>query len=169
VLGLTIPNTGQVPSGTKEITLVSLRTIQLYNRQRSICFDLPWLRRFAPIALAACEGEGIASGAPLESTEELEVSIVSDRAIAAVHRRFMNIAGPTDVITFDHGEIIVSAATAARHAREYGQRIEHELGLYIIHGVLHLNGHDDLVEPAAARMKETQANLLRRVLRRVPL
>ena len=140
------------------------RAIHLYNRQRAIRFDLSWLRRFAPAALAECEGEGIAPGAPLESLEEIEVSIVSDRAIAEVHRRFMNIPGATDVLTFEHGEIVISVATAARYAREYSQPVEHELGLYIIHGLLHLNGHDDLAEPAAARMKETQAALLRRVI-----
>ena len=83
------------------------RAIHLYNRQRTIRFDLPWLRRFAIVALAQCEGEGIAFGVPLESLEEIEVSIVSDRAIAGVHRRFMNIPGATDVITFEHGEIII--------------------------------------------------------------
>ena len=142
----------------------SCRVIHIYNRQRTVPFDLPWLRRFAPIALAECEGEGIAHGAPLESMEEIEVSIVSDRAIAAVHRRFMNIAGATDVLTFEHGEIIISAATAERHAREFGQRLEHELGFYIIHGILHLNGYDDLAELAASRMRETQTAILRRAL-----
>ncbi len=144
------------------------RAIYLYNRQRTTRFDLTWLRRFAAVALAECEGEGIAAGSALEAIEEIEVSIVSDRAIAAVHRRFMDIAGATDVITFEHGEIVISAATAQRHAREYGQRLEHELGLYIIHGILHLNGHDDLAEPAASRMKATQAAVLLRVLRAIP-
>ena len=144
--------------------LAAARAIHLYNRQRTIRLDMAWLRRFAPRALAECEGEGIAPGAPLESLGEIEVSVVSDRAIAVVHRRFMDVAGATDVITFEHGEIVISAATAERQAREYGQRLEHELGLYIIHGILHLNGHDDLAEPAASRMKEAQAAVLRRVL-----
>jgi len=135
--------------------------IHIYNRQRAVRFDLPWLRRLAPLALAQCEGEGNAPQSP----GEIEVSIVSDRAIAQLHRRFMNIPGATDVLTFEHGEIVISAATAARHARHYAQPIEHELGLYIIHGLLHLNGHDDRAEPAASRMRKTQAAILRRVLR----
>jgi len=141
------------------------RAIHLYNRQRTVRFDLSWLRRFAAVALGECEGEGTAPGTPLELLEEIEVSIVSDRAIAEVHRRFMNIAGATDVITFEHGEIVISAETGGRYAREYGQRLEEELGLYIIHGILHLNGYDDLEERAAARMKERQAGILGRVLR----
>jgi probable rRNA maturation factor len=152
-------------SADKKIPPAAPRAVHLYNRQRTIRFDLPWLRRFAPLALAECEGEGIAPGAPLESLEEIEISIVSDRAIAQVHRRFMDIAGATDVLTFEHGEIVISAATAARYAREYAQPLEHELGLYIIHGILHLNGHDDLAEPAASRMKAAQSAILRRVVR----
>ncbi len=74
------------------------------------------------------------------------------------------MAGATDVITFEHGEIIISAETADRYAREHGQRIEHEIGLYIVHGILHLNGYDDLEEPAAARMREKQEGVLRRAL-----
>jgi probable rRNA maturation factor len=140
------------------------RAIQLHNRQRAVRYDVAWLRRFTPIAMAQCEAAGIAPGAPLEGLEEIEVSIVSDRAIAGVHRRFMDIAGPTDVITFEHGEIIISAQTASRYAAEYGQPLEHELGLYIIHGILHLNGHDDLEEPAASRMKEAQGEILRQAL-----
>jgi probable rRNA maturation factor len=145
--------------------MAACRVIHVHNRQRTVRFDLPWLRRFAEVALAKCEGKGIAQGEPLESLEEIEVSIVSDRVIAGVHRRFMDIAGATDVITFEHGEIIIGAGTADRHARRYGQRVEQELGLYIIHGILHLNGHDDVAEPAASRMKETQAVILNRSLR----
>jgi probable rRNA maturation factor len=146
------------------VVIEKIRAIRLYNRQRTIRFDSPWLRRFAPIALAECEGEGITPGTPLELLDEIDVSIVSDRAIAAVHLRFMDIPGPTDVITFEHGEIIISAPTADRHAREHRQPLEHELGLYIIHGILHLNGYDDLSEPAASGMRKVQTALLCRVV-----
>jgi probable rRNA maturation factor len=144
------------------------RAIHLYNRQRAVRFDLSWLRRLAPLALAECVAE-TAPGAPLASLAEIEVTFVSDRAIAGVHRRFMNIPGATDVLTFEHGEIVISAPTAARYALEYAHPLEHELGLYIIHGLLHLAGHDDRAEPAAARMKKTQNAILRRVLEALPV
>jgi probable rRNA maturation factor len=123
------------------------------------------VRRVAKEALRECEAAGVAKGGALEGLAEIEVSVVSDRAIAEVHERFMSIAGATDVITFEHGEIVIGAQTAARQAREYGQGIEEELGLYIIHGLLHLNGHDDLAAPAWARMRKAQAALLARTLR----
>lgn len=141
------------------------RAIHVYNQQRKVRFELPWLRKFAGVALAECEGEGVTAGAALELLEEIEVSVVSDKVIAEVHERFMSIAGPTDVITFEHGEIVISAETAARQAGEYGQRLEVELGLYVIHGILHLNGYDDREEEAATGMRKRQGGILGRVLR----
>ena len=43
--------------------------------------------------------------------------LISDRRMSELHRRFMGIAGPTDVITFQHGEIFISTETARRQAR----------------------------------------------------
>ena len=94
------------------------RGIQVFNRQRQVRFDLGWLRKFAAVSLEECERGGLAPGSPLEGLEEIEVSVVSDRTIAAVHRRFMDIRGATDVITFEHGEIVISGETAARHAAD---------------------------------------------------
>jgi probable rRNA maturation factor len=116
------------------------------------------------MALEECEGERIGTGAPLGLLGELEVSIVSDRVIAEVHRRFMNIEGATDVITFEHGEIVISAATAERQGKEHEQRLEEELGLYIIHGILHLAGYEDVTDKDAAQMKKKQEEILDLVL-----
>jgi probable rRNA maturation factor len=146
----------------------SSRSITLANRQRKVALDLRWLREFAPVALAFCEGKGIASGAPLESIEEIEVSFVSDAVIADVHQKFMNVPGATDIITFDHGELVISAETAKRQARQFGQPLHHELGLYIIHGILHLNGYDDTTKAAAARMHKVQAAILAETLNALP-
>ena len=82
--------------------------------------------------------------------------MVSDRVIAAVHRRFMNIPGATDVITFAHGEIVLSADTAKREAAERGEALEREVLRYVVHGLLHLNGWEDAEEKEAAAMWATQ-------------
>jgi len=92
------------------------------------------------------------------------VTIISDEAIAEVHEKFMHIPGATDVITFEHGEIVISVDTAKRYAREYKQPLARELLLYIIHGLLHLNGYDDRQPVDAARMKRVQTEILRTVL-----
>ena len=75
----------------------------------------------------------------------------------------MNIAGATDVITFDHGEIHISVETAQRQAAEYFQDFEKEIMLYILHGLLHLAGHEDASDAGYAAMDLHQNELLSRV------
>src|SRR5687767_13145610 len=86
-----------------------LRMISVVNRQRRIQFDLRWLRKAASIALPICRDVSADSRFQLKDLPEISVAIVGDAAIAQVHQDFMNIPGPTDVITFEHGEIVMSA------------------------------------------------------------
>ena len=104
----------------------------------------------------------------LRALDEVEVVLVSDRTIARVHRDFMNIPGATDVITFEHGEIVMSAETAHHHAKAHGHSIEAELALYTVHGLLHLNGFEDATSRAAARMHRVQDRVLKECLAQLP-
>ncbi len=132
-------------------------------------FDLAWLRRLAVRALALCIREPAGEGrAVLHEIDTLEVAIVSDKAIAAVHEQFMHIAGATDVITFDHGEIVISADTAQQNTAQFGKSVEEELALYTVHGLLHLNGFEDNTPPAAARMRAVQRRILKACLSETP-
>ena len=142
--------------------------IHVQNRQRAVPVDLAWLRRFAEVAVEKCARESGDGRFALAQLTEVEVAIVSDRVIARVHREFMGIPGATDVITFAHGEIVMSAPTAQSHAREYGHPTGHELALYTVHGLLHLNGYEDATARAAARMHRTQDRMLRACLALVP-
>ena len=93
--------------------------------------------------------------------------LVSDKRIADIHRRFMNEASPTDVITFQHGEIFISAETAKRQAKVFRTSLDHELRLYLVHGLLHLCGLDDTTRAGAAEMKRVQEKLVARVERAI--
>lgn len=99
----------------------------------------------------------------LSQLETVEVSIVDDQTIADVHLRFMDIPGATDVITFDHGEIHVSAETARAQATEFDNGFERELMLYIVHGLLHLAGHEDATSEGRATMDTLQQSILNEV------
>ena len=138
--------------------------IHVQNRQRAVPVDLAWLRRFAELALEKCARESGDGRFALAQLAEIEVAIVSDRVIARVHREFMGIPGATDVITFAHGEIVISAPTAQAYARDYGHPTGRELALYTIPGLLHLNGYEDATARAAARMHRTQDRVLRACL-----
>ena len=134
--------------------------ITLHNRQRKLRFGLEWLRRLAPEALTRALRHPARSGAPLSELPEVEVTFVSDATIARVHRDFMDIPGATDVITFAHGEIVISPETARENAALYGRTLDQELALYLIHGLLHLNGYEDKEPADAARMHAMQERIL---------
>ena len=101
--------------------------------------------------------------AGIRDLDEIEVSFVDDETIAELHLQFMGLAGPTDVITFDHGEIHISVETAMTQAREYANDFERELMLYIVHGLLHLAGYDDATERESALMEDMQSTILSNV------
>lgn len=124
-----------------------------------------WLSAIAPAAVAVVlasprgEGEVVLPGLDL-----VEVSLVSDEAIARVHGEFLADPEPTDVITFHHGEILVSVETAAAAAPEAGTSLREEVLLYMVHGLLHLMGHRDAADPERARMHRLQEGLCARLL-----
>lgn len=143
--------------------------VVLVNRQRRIPLNTSWLRRVAKAALPICQEVSDDGQFALRNLPEIVVAIVSDPVIAQIHVDFMGIEGATDVITFDHGEIVISADTAKTYAARFGHPIEQELALYTVHGLLHLNGFDDLSAAPAARMRKTQTRILRQILAKIPL
>ena len=129
----------------------------MLNRQRK--FRLPagellaFAEQVAPLVLNIARSK---------IPDEILVVLVSDRKIAAIHQQFMGIADATDVITFQHGEIVVSVETAARQAGEYETDLFHELRLYVTHGILHLAGYDDHSEEGFREMVKAQNELVQR-------
>ena len=97
----------------------------------------------------------------LRKLSEVFVWLISDRRMASLHQKFMHQTGPTDVLTFQHGEIFISVDTAKRNARAFGSSVAHELRLYIVHGLLHLHGFDDRTQPEARKMEKMQERILR--------
>ncbi len=130
--------------------------IAVWNRQRRRRVDLAGLRRFA--CLARDRVAAVPARAVLP--EEIGVTLVSDTRIRQVHREFMAFDGPTDVITFQHGDLVISVDTAERQAVQYGTSFEHELRLYLVHGLLHLAGYDDRTEAGFSEMAGLQDRLV---------
>ncbi|MGC3990780.1 MAG: rRNA maturation RNase YbeY [Chthoniobacteraceae bacterium] len=135
--------------------------VSLVNRQRKIRCDMAWLRQLAPVALQRVLALPVRKGAVLATLPEVGVTIVSDARIAQIHADFMAIPDPTDVITFHHGEIIISAETAAANATRYRRSLDEEIALYLVHGLLHLHGYLDKSPADFALMQKTQTAVLR--------
>jgi len=103
---------------------------------------------------------------------ELSVALVDDAAIAALNGRYRGRARPTDVLSFsllqgDHaerrgallGDVVIGVETAARQARRRRVRLDDEVARLLIHGVLHLVGHDHEEPDEARRMRAEERRL----------
>jgi len=126
--------------------------------------DRRLLRRRAGRVLAALGRRGA----------ELSVALVDDAEIAALNGRYRGKPRPTDVLSFSlldgaHaerrgallGDVVIGVATAARQARRARRTLDDELARLLIHGVLHLVGHDHEEDAEAARMRAEERRLWR--------
>ncbi len=103
---------------------------------------------------------------------ELAVRFVDDAESAELHREHFDAPDPTDVMTFPDGtvnpetgvtrlgDLAVGAQVAEREAGARGRTVSDELILYVLHGLLHLLGHDDEDERDLAEMWARQRALL---------
>jgi len=107
---------------------------------------------------------------------ELSLALVDDAAMAGLNERHRGRRGPTDVLAFSllegrhsrHrgallGDVVISVDTAARQARRLRRGLDDELLRLLIHGVLHLLGHDH-AEPGEARAMRAEERRLEAAL-----
>ena len=134
--------------------------IALRNAQRKSRIHRQELEEFCQRALDAVARLPAKSGAVLHSLRAVTVVLVSDRRIAGLHRAFLNTPGTTDVITFQDGDIFVSVETAQRNARQFATSLHDEIRLYIVHGLLHLQGFDDATPAKSRAMNSRQKRVL---------
>jgi probable rRNA maturation factor len=132
------------------------------NLQRAVRIDLPAVQKSAEKILGFVLRIRTGRRTELRRLEEISVLLISDRRMARLHREFLGQSGPTDVLTFRHGEIFISVETARRHARRFGNSLAQELRLYIAHGLLHLHGFSDREESEARKMAAVQQQILQR-------
>lgn len=134
------------------------------NNQSIIELPEAWLtvleKAGALAAVRILAGFVVTDDAPLSEHECIEVAFVDDETSARVHDQFMGIPGETDVITFHHGEIVIGVEVAFRQAAENGEPPLRELLRYIIHGLLHLAGHEDESPEDRAIMEAAQEPLV---------
>jgi probable rRNA maturation factor len=132
--------------------------VTITNPQKLIRFDPRPLRN---IVRQILRDAGIRDG-------NLNLAVVDDAAIAALHQRYLGDPSPTDVLSFSlesapgylEGEVAASAETARRAAPEYGWPAQTELLLYFLHGVLHLAGYNDRTPRQRAEMRKKERHYL---------
>jgi len=157
--------------------IVPQAAVQVCNRQKTRRLNLPLLRQLARRILEELPPARGQSGAKksLPANGQLAVYFIHAAEMARLNEQFLGHAGSTDVITFDYqedaapdgwiGEIFVSVDDAVAAAPRFRASWQLELARYIVHGMLHLHGCDDL-RPAARREMKKEENRLLKALSR---
>jgi probable rRNA maturation factor len=91
------------------------------------------------------------------------VVLTDDRSVRRLNARFRGRDKPTNVLTFEGGDIVLALGQLRREAARAGRRPAHHLAHLVLHGALHLQGHDHQRAGDARRMEMQEARLLRRM------
>jgi rRNA maturation RNase YbeY len=114
-----------------------------------------------------------------EATSALSISLVDDRRIAKLNRKHRGKDAPTDVLSFPlyaggahHGQtldgelperllgdVVISVEMAQRQAAEYAAPLQNEINRLLIHGILHVLGHDHEKPKERAAMEAEERRL----------
>jgi probable rRNA maturation factor len=138
-------------------------TIVVSDEQTDVDVDAD---RWADLASAVLQAEG--------RTGELTLTFVDRDEIAALNRQHLGHDGPTDVLSFPldagHddvpgvpvllGDIVVCPNVAAEQAGSHAGTLDDELALLVVHGVLHVLGHDHAEADETALMRTRERELL---------
>lgn len=105
-------------------------------------------------------------------TQEVSITLVTDKTIRELNQQYRGIDSATDVLAFAMqegdfkeitpdllGDVIISVETAQRQAEEAGHSLQQELGILLIHGLLHLAGYDHMTDEDAELMQEKEKEL----------
>ncbi|MFQ3591739.1 MAG: rRNA maturation RNase YbeY [Gemmataceae bacterium] len=134
--------------------------IRIASPQEIVELDRGLLREVGRTVL---EGEKI-------TQYEISLAFVDDATIHRLNKQFLDHDEPTDVLSFPlsdpsakilQGELVIGAEVAHRQATQRGHSVQAELALYVIHGLLHLCGYDDLDERSAALMRQRERHYLK--------
>ena len=102
----------------------------------------------------------------------IAVNFVDAKTICRINREFVGHEGTTDVISFNYmdpcnpcpddidAEIFICTDTAEQAAKSLKRRFSDEIALYLVHGILHVSGEDDLIPKDRKRMRGLERKVL---------
>ena len=105
----------------------------------------------------------------LPDNSEICISFIDDINMREINRDYRSIDRTTDILSFSQdfehqghilGDLVISFETAVRHADKYGITLEKEIKKLIVHGVLHLLGHDHKKKKETEIMRSKESELL---------
>jgi len=105
--------------------------------------------------------------------DEIAVLLTDDREMAALNEAWRGIPRPTNVLSFAAGpdtdcrrvagDVVLAWETVAGEAAGRAVGLERHVAHLLVHGILHLAGHDHECEAEAERMEELEARALERI------
>ncbi len=124
--------------------------ISIYSRQKDLSISRPSVQRLVSLVLEDRE-------------TEVAVHFVGKKKISDLHAQFFGDPSPTDCISFPiGGDFLGEIFVCPQVAKEYDPKNPHlECSLYVIHGLLHLLGYDDIQREDRVKMQRAQNRLLK--------
>ncbi|MEA4811116.1 MAG: rRNA maturation RNase YbeY [Anaerolineaceae bacterium] len=125
--------------------------------------SLPSLQKAADLSLEACG---------YSRSERITLRITTNKVIRKYNKQFRGLDEPTDVLSFENdytdpedgshvvGDLLISYEKAASQAEAGGHTAHQELEMLLVHGVLHLCGHDHEEKKAYEKMSALQDEVL---------
>ncbi|PZQ13034.1 MAG: rRNA maturation RNase YbeY [Ancylobacter novellus] len=153
------------PDRSTPVALETVRDSELWN-------ELPDAEAVVAAAVVAAFAEAELKALP---DAELAVTLSDDARVAALNGEWRDKPKPTNVLTFPAvepdetadapmlGDVILAFETVEREAREEGKRLSDHVSHLVVHGVLHLFGHDHLDDEEAEEMEALETRALARL------
>jgi probable rRNA maturation factor len=137
-----------------------------------------WLVDLAEVAMGA---------ESLPESSQLSIAFIGEQRMSELNAEFMGKEGPTDVLSFPIedfaggiraddpqgpplllGDIVICPSVVRSNATRAGVAFEDEMALMVVHGLLHLLGHDHVIEEEAEAMEQREHAILSLVGRKRP-
>jgi probable rRNA maturation factor len=148
--------------------MTAMVTVHCSDEQDAIAVDLERWRHLAEQVLLVESQHG-----------ELSLTFVDSEEMAALNAEFMGLDGPTDVLSFPLdaefeseqdrragvipvllGDVVICPEVASHAASSHAGTLTDEIALLVVHGILHVLGHDHDVEPRTKVMRQREMELL---------
>ena len=100
---------------------------------------------------------------------EVSITLVDDKQIHKLNKKYRGINKPTNVLSFELGDnvllgdIFISLDTVRREAKDAGISVEEHTAHMVVHGVLHLQGYDHLTDDQANIMENKEIKILKKL------
>ncbi|MDP2934481.1 MAG: rRNA maturation RNase YbeY [bacterium] len=94
---------------------------------------------------------------------EMSIVLVCDARMKNLNKRYKDKDKITDVLAFDYGEVIICLPQAKRQAKELRHSLKKELGILLIHGILHLAGYRDNIKKDYDKTNKKQEEIWQKI------